>query len=79
MCFEDYLNKIDKKLLLQTILDIIYETEDYRSNPRRFAVRSLGVLTYSNPTFVQPSLRLLIYVCLYIILIINYYYYYIFR
>lgn len=41
------------------ILQVIRDSNRYRSNPRRFAVQSLGTITYYDKQFILPSMTLL--------------------
>ena len=63
MCLTHQITQADSRLLLQIMLYIIRNTEEFRSHPRRFAVRSLAILTYNNKYLVKPSVKLLLYVC----------------
>lgn len=41
------------------ILQVIRDSNTYRSNPRRYAVQSLGTITYYDEQFILPSMNLL--------------------
>ena len=45
---------------LPYILKVIQDPETYRSNPRRYAVQSIGSVTYHEQALIEPSIQLLL-------------------
>ncbi|KAA6400495.1 MAG: hypothetical protein EZS28_003979 [Streblomastix strix] len=49
--------------VLQKILSVISNSDQFRSHPRRYAIRSLALLTYQRPRLISASMQLLKRMC----------------
>eukprot|EP01130_Rhizamoeba_saxonica_P012750 TRINITY_DN5413_c0_g1_i1.p1 TRINITY_DN5413_c0_g1~~TRINITY_DN5413_c0_g1_i1.p1 ORF type:complete len:859 (-),score=156.03 TRINITY_DN5413_c0_g1_i1:683-3259(-) len=49
-----------RPLVILKLLEVVRDPTTYRSNPRRYAVRSFGYLTYHDEDLIVPSIKMLL-------------------